>query len=84
MRMRARQGCGIFDECNDEVTCAHVMSQVTELFAGVWIVTKILNDRAAIGVPVRFLQLLGRGAWKSGKQRGLEIYVPKRIDQRLM
>jgi hypothetical protein len=48
------------------------------------IVAEVLNDRSAIGISVRFLQLFRCGIREPGEKHGLEIHIPKGVDDGFM
>jgi len=72
------------DQRRDEIARADVMHQVREKTAPEWVVPEVLDQRAAIGVRTRRLDLLERGTRKCTLQQGRNLLGPCIIDQRLV
>ncbi len=60
------------------------MRQVAEEKTSVRVISHVLNDRPAIGVAVRFLELFGRRSGKALLQQRADVGVPGDVDDRFM
>src|ERR1700752_3909540 len=71
---------GIVDEIDDEVSAAHVMGEVAEVLVTEWVVAHVLYQGTAVGKGVCFLQILCAGAGESFGEQGLNVVLPKEVD----
>src|SRR5580700_11384842 len=63
-----------------KISASHVVRQVAEKMAAVWVIAHVLDDRAAVGIGLRLTQLLFSGSRKTGEQKRLDMCFPNRID----
>ncbi len=75
---------GVVQERHDEIATAHVMRQIAEKMAAVWIVAEVLNNRAAVCISLRRAQFFGSSVGKSRQQGGFQPVFPSRINDRLV
>src|SRR6202789_712016 len=71
-------------EHGDEISGAHVLLEVAEIFIAEGVVAHILHERSAIGVGVGFFQLLIGEAREARFQHGLTAAIPEQIDDLLV
>src|SRR5271165_1836220 len=67
-----------------KISAPHIVSKVAEKMASVRVIAHVLDDRPAIGVGLRFAQLLFGGTRKTGQQQRLDVRLPQGIDDRLV
>jgi len=60
----------------NKIAAANVMHQIAELLTAEWIVAKILNHGAAIGVGVSFFELIVRKSGIFLKKKRLDFVSP--------
>src|SRR5579864_672237 len=68
----------------NEITAAYIVHQVAEFHAAKGIVAEVLDDRTAIGIAVRFLELLFGERWESLKKQWAELIGPQQVDDFLV
>jgi hypothetical protein len=68
----------------NEISASNIVHQIAELFAPEWVVAKILNYRAAVGVGMGLLQLVRVEAREAFEQQRLNLRRPKEIDNLLV
>ena len=71
-------------ECGHKIAAADIMGQLAEKLAAERIIAEILDNRATIGVGMRFNQLVRRGIREAFEKEGLKILIPGRINDRFM
>src|SRR6266581_3160754 len=60
------------------------MREIAEILVAERVVTHVLDQRAAVGKGMRFLEILCARSWESfGKQR-LNVVLPKKVDDLFM
>ena len=86
MRQRSQRKCvflrvlALPEHLLDKVAAAHVVHQVAEFLAAERIIAQVLNDRAAIGVGVGFLDLIVREAGKAVLDQRTDVRRPQQVD----
>ena len=90
VRQRA-QGKGILvrvlafaHQLDNEVPAAHIMHQVAEVLVAERVVSKVLNDRAAVGISMRLFDLVFGNSWKPLHQKRPNLRDPQQIDNLLV
>src|SRR5579872_7330777 len=68
----------------DEIAAANIVREVREEMVAERIIAHVLDDAAAIGVGVRFTQIVGRCSGETREQNGLYVFVPGGIDHGLV
>ena len=63
-------------QLQNKVPGADVMGQVAEVLVAEWVITQILNDRAAIGIGVRLPKLVFGKFRKALQQEGPDLARP--------
>src|ERR1039457_4531748 len=64
----------------DKVAAANIMHQVAELPAAEGIVAEVLDNRATVGVSMRFADLIVRESGVTGQQERPDLVGPEQID----
>src|SRR6266700_44261 len=67
---------GVVQQSQDKVSAPHIVRQVTEEMASVWIITHVLDDGAAISITVCFFELFFRGTGKALQKQWTYIGFP--------
>src|SRR5208337_1181898 len=74
----------LVQQFENEIPAAHVMHQVAEFLAPKWIIAKILDDRASIGIGVCVLDLIRGKIWEALQQQRLNLGGPRQVDDLLV
>ena len=68
----------------DKFSATNVVHQVAEILAAAGIVAHILNQAAAVSVGMCLAQIFGGRVGKPRQQHGLNLVLPRQIDDLLM
>ena len=78
------QVAGFMNEVDDEITAAHVMRQIAEVFIAKRVVAHVLHQAATVSEGVGLLQIIRSGIGETLQQKRLDGVFPKEVDDFFM
>src|SRR5580765_1820254 len=74
----------VAEERKNKIPASHIVGEIAEKDAPVGVIAQVLNNGAAISVPVCLAQFVRRSIWEMLEQDGFDVSIPGRIDDRFM
>src|SRR5579859_2010708 len=60
----------------NKVAASDVVGEIAKKDASMRVIAQVLNNGAAVGVPVRQTQFIRRGIWETFEQDGFDVGIP--------
>src|SRR4029077_10229033 len=66
----------VAEERNNEITTSHIVGEIAEKDAAMWVIAQVLNNGAPVGVSVCLAQFVRCGMWEALEQDGFDVGIP--------